>query len=187
MLVNWLSTDLYEREGKAITNFSSTLPEIQGDLAQQITKDPYLFDFLYMREDYDERDLEDALVSNVTKFLLELGKGFSYMGRQRVSRNQKVKRKDCCRSTQKELSSCIKALQRMIGKSPGEEVRLSPPLGDVRPTGSKSLGEPRPKVPLPEPVIPRRPECQQEMPAHPILASLCTSSICKQRPWIPQL
>ena len=82
VLVNWLSTDLYEREGKAITNFSSTLPEIQGDLAQQITKDPYLFDFLYMREDYDERDLEDALVSNVTKFLLELGKGFSYMGRQ---------------------------------------------------------------------------------------------------------
>lgn len=82
MLVNWFSTDLYEREGKAITNFSSTLPEIQGDLAQQITKDPYLFDFLSMREDYDERDLEDALVSNVTKFLLELGKGFSYMGRQ---------------------------------------------------------------------------------------------------------
>lgn len=82
VLVNWLSTDLYEREGKAITNFSSTLPEIQGDLAQQITKDPYLFDFLSMREDYDERDLEDALVSNVTKFLLELGKGFSYMGRQ---------------------------------------------------------------------------------------------------------
>lgn len=82
VLVNWLSTDLYEREGKAITNFSSTLPEIQGDLAQQITKDPYLFDFLYMREDYDERDLEDALVSNVTKFLLELGKGFSYLGRQ---------------------------------------------------------------------------------------------------------
>ena len=82
MLLNWLDTDLYEREGKAITNFKTTLPIVQGDLAQQITKDPYNFDFLAMREEYDERDLEDALVTNVTKFLLELGKGFSYMGRQ---------------------------------------------------------------------------------------------------------
>lgn len=82
VLLNWLDTDLYEREGKAISNFKATLPVIQGDLAQQITKDPYNFDFLAMRERYDERDLEDALVANVTKFLLELGKGFSYMGRQ---------------------------------------------------------------------------------------------------------
>lgn len=82
VLLNWLDTDLYEREGKAISNFKATLPAVQGDLAQQITKDPYNFDFLAMRERYDERDLEDALVANVTKFLLELGKGFSYMGRQ---------------------------------------------------------------------------------------------------------
>ena len=82
VLLNWLDTDLYEREGKAVSNFKATLPVIQGDLAQQITKDPYNFDFLAMRERYDERDLEDALVANVTKFLLELGKGFSYMGRQ---------------------------------------------------------------------------------------------------------
>ena len=82
VLLNWLDTDLYEREGKAITNFKTTLPIVQGDLAQQITKDPYNFDFLAMREKYDERDLEEALVTNVTKFLLELGKGFSYMGRQ---------------------------------------------------------------------------------------------------------
>jgi predicted nuclease of restriction endonuclease-like (RecB) superfamily len=82
VLLNWLDTDLYEREGKAISNFKATLPVVQGDLAQQITKDPYNFDFLAMRERYDERDLEDALVANVTKFLLELGKGFSYMGRQ---------------------------------------------------------------------------------------------------------
>lgn len=82
VLLNWLDTDLYEREGKAVSNFQATLPAMQGDLAQQMTKDPYKFDFLAMREDYDERDLEDALVANVTKFLLELGKGFSYMGRQ---------------------------------------------------------------------------------------------------------
>lgn len=81
-LLNWLDTDLYERDGKAITNFQSTLPAVQSDLAQQITKDPYQLDFLNLREKYDERDIEDELVNNVTRFLLELGKGFSYMGRQ---------------------------------------------------------------------------------------------------------
>lgn len=82
VLLNWLDTDLYERGGKAISNFQATLPAPQSDLAQQITKDPYSFDFLALREEYDERDLEDALVNNVTRFLLELGKGFSYMGCQ---------------------------------------------------------------------------------------------------------
>ncbi|MCD8291479.1 MAG: PDDEXK nuclease domain-containing protein [Prevotella sp.] len=82
VLLNWLDTDLYERDGKAITNFRATLPSVQGDLAQQITKDPYHFDFLNLREKHDERELEDQLIKNVTRFLLELGKGFSYMGRQ---------------------------------------------------------------------------------------------------------
>ena len=81
-LLNWLDTDLYERDGKAITNFQSTLPALQSDLAQQITKDPYHLDFLNLREQYDEDEIEDELVNNVTRFLLELGKGFSYMGRQ---------------------------------------------------------------------------------------------------------
>ena len=81
-LLNWLDTDLYERDGKAITNFQSTLPAIQSDLAQQMTKDPYHLDFLNLREKYDEHEIEDELVNNVTRFLLELGKGFSYMGRQ---------------------------------------------------------------------------------------------------------
>lgn len=82
MLLNFLGTDLYEREGKAISNFKATLPAVQSDLAQQITKDPYDFDFLTLTEDYNERELEDALVANVTRFLLELGSGFAYMGRQ---------------------------------------------------------------------------------------------------------
>ena len=82
MLLNFLSTDLYERQAKAITNFSKTLPALQSDLAQQPTKDPYVFNFLTMTEDYNERELEDALVANVTKFLVELGTGFAYMGRQ---------------------------------------------------------------------------------------------------------
>lgn len=82
VLLNFLATDLYEREGKAITNFGKTLPVLQSDLAQQTTKDPYVFNFLTMTEAYNERELEDALVANVTKFLVELGTGFAYMGRQ---------------------------------------------------------------------------------------------------------
>lgn len=82
VLLNFLGTDLYERQAKAITNFNKTLPALQSDLAQQTTKDPYVFNFLAMTEDYNERELEDALVANVTKFLVELGTGFAYMGRQ---------------------------------------------------------------------------------------------------------
>lgn len=82
VLLNFLCTDLYERQAKALTNFSKTLPAPQSDLAQQTTKDPYVFNFLAMTEDYNERELEDALVANVTKFLVELGTGFAYMGRQ---------------------------------------------------------------------------------------------------------
>lgn len=82
VLLNFLGTDLYERQAKALTNFRKTLPAPQSDLAQQTTKDPYVFNFLAMTEEYNERELEDALVANVTKFLVELGTGFAYMGRQ---------------------------------------------------------------------------------------------------------
>ncbi len=82
VLLNFLGTDLYERKGKAITNFEATLPRDGGDLAKQITKDPYNFDFLVLRKEYDEKELKDALISNIERFLLELGKGFAYMGRE---------------------------------------------------------------------------------------------------------
>ena len=82
VLLNFLETDLYDRQGKAITNFAKTLPGIQGDLAQAITKDPYNFDFLTLREKYDEKELKDALMEKVQSFLLELGTGFAYMGRE---------------------------------------------------------------------------------------------------------
>ena len=82
MLLNFLGSDLYEREGKAVSNFRATLPAVQSDLAQQITRDPYNFDFLTMTMGYKEKELEDALVGNVTSFLLELGAGWAYMGRQ---------------------------------------------------------------------------------------------------------
>ena len=64
------------------SNFQMKLPEPQSDLAAQTLKDPYNFDFLTMREEYDEKELEDALVNQITQFLLELGTGFSYLGRQ---------------------------------------------------------------------------------------------------------
>lgn len=66
-LLNWLDTDLYERDGKAITNFQSTLPAVQSDLAQQITKAPYQLDFLNLREKYDEHDIEDELEKGLNK------------------------------------------------------------------------------------------------------------------------
>ncbi len=82
VLIHQIESRLYGREGKAITNFSMTLPAPNSDLAHQSLKDPYIFDFLTMRENYDERELESSLVAHVTKFLLELGAGFSYIGRQ---------------------------------------------------------------------------------------------------------
>lgn len=82
VMVHQLESKLYERQGKAITNFSNTLPAVQSDLAKEILKDPYKFDFLSLTDEYMEKDLEDALVNHITKFLLELGAGFSYVGRQ---------------------------------------------------------------------------------------------------------
>lgn len=82
VLLNFLSTDFYERQGKAMSNFSLTLPAEQSDLAQEITKDPYNFDFLTLQERYNEKELKDALIDKVGKFLIELGTGFAYMGRE---------------------------------------------------------------------------------------------------------
>jgi predicted nuclease of restriction endonuclease-like (RecB) superfamily len=70
------------RTGKAITNFSRTLPSPQSDLAQQTLKDPYTFDFMAMTEPFNERDVELQLTQHITQFLLELGKGFAFIGRQ---------------------------------------------------------------------------------------------------------
>ena len=82
VLQNWLDTDLYERQGKAITNFALTLPSPQSDLAQEMTRDPYNFDFLTIRAQYDEKELKDALMNNVQRLLMELGTGFAFVGRE---------------------------------------------------------------------------------------------------------
>ena len=79
-----LETDLYNRQGKAITNFNQTLPEPQSDLATEIIKSSYNFEFLRLSEKARETDIEKALVSHLQQFLLEMGVGFAYMGRQYV-------------------------------------------------------------------------------------------------------
>jgi len=81
-LENQVAANLFGSQGAAITNFEQTLPAPQSQLAKEILKDPYNFGFLAMNKKYEEKDMEDALVDNVTQFLLELGKGFSYVGRQ---------------------------------------------------------------------------------------------------------
>ena len=77
-----IGSDLYERKGKAITNFSQSLPHPNSDLANQSLKDPYLFDFLTLKKDADEKSIEEQLTKHITHFLLELGKGFAFIGKQ---------------------------------------------------------------------------------------------------------
>ena len=81
-LTSALKSKLYAREGCAVSNFKDILPTAQGQMAQEILKDPYSFDFLTIREEYHEKELEDALVRDITRFLLELGNGFAFVGRQ---------------------------------------------------------------------------------------------------------
>jgi len=77
-----IKSDLYHRQGKAVNNFERTLPPPQSDLAQEALKDPYIFDFLTMTGEVHERDMEKQLVRHITRFLLELGAGFAFVGEQ---------------------------------------------------------------------------------------------------------
>ena len=82
-LVDCIKANLYQSSGNALTNFAEKLPAIQGKLAQEIVKDTYDFGFLSLPVGYDEEELEDALEQNITRFLLELGSGFAFIGRQK--------------------------------------------------------------------------------------------------------
>ena len=82
VLEHQIALNLYVRQGKAITNFQHQLPPAMSDLAQELTKDPYVFDFLSITENYTEKELQQYLEDNMTKFLLELGKGFCFYGKQ---------------------------------------------------------------------------------------------------------
>jgi predicted nuclease of restriction endonuclease-like (RecB) superfamily len=82
VLVHQIESNLYERQGNALTNFSRTLPAAQSELAQQLIKDPYSFDFLALGPDLLERDLERGLLDHLRSLILELGKGFAFVGSQ---------------------------------------------------------------------------------------------------------
>lgn len=82
ILLNWIDTGLYERQGRAITNFNSTLPALDSDLTQEITKDPYNFAFAGVTKRHNEAELKLALLKNITDFLVELGTGFAYVGKE---------------------------------------------------------------------------------------------------------
>ena len=82
MLLNFLDTNLYERSGKAVHNFETALPSTDSDLAEDLLKDPYNFDFLTLTDNYKEKDLQKALEQHVTNFLIELGTCFAFVGRQ---------------------------------------------------------------------------------------------------------
>lgn len=82
-VLDWqIDSNLFERQGKAVSNFSLTLPKPQSDLAQQITKDPYIIDIMGVRQEMQERELEAHLDKHISQYLLELGKGFTYYGHQ---------------------------------------------------------------------------------------------------------
>ena len=82
VLEHQMESGLYGREGKSITNFEKRLPALHSDLARQTLKDPYNFDFLTIREGYDEKELQKELVDKISDFLLELGEGFAYIGKE---------------------------------------------------------------------------------------------------------
>jgi len=82
VLVHQIESGLYRRQGKALTNFTRTLPAPQSELAQQVVKDPYNFEFLTLAEEARERELERALIDHIRDFLLELGIGFAFVGSQ---------------------------------------------------------------------------------------------------------
>jgi len=77
-----IESSLYRRHGKATTNFQNTLPKPQSDLAHQLLKDPYNFDFLTLSQDAHEREIEEGLLAHLRRFLIELGTGFAFVGSQ---------------------------------------------------------------------------------------------------------
>lgn len=82
MLIQHIQQGDYDRKGQAVTNFSRTLPAPQSDLARDILKDPYIFDFLGLTDDIRERELENALLAHLREFLIALGTGFAFVGNQ---------------------------------------------------------------------------------------------------------
>jgi hypothetical protein len=87
VLVHWIESDLHERQGKASTNFERSLPRLQSDLARELLRDPYDFQFLATAREAEEREIERGLVAHIQEFLIELGAGFAFLGK---TKNQVV-------------------------------------------------------------------------------------------------
>lgn len=83
-LVHQIELKLFERQGKSINNFEMTLPKPESDLANELLKNPYSFEFLNLNKEAKEKDLQNALLDNITKFLMELGYGFAFLGKQKL-------------------------------------------------------------------------------------------------------
>ena len=81
-MVMQIESNLYKRQGEGVNNFDKRLPNLQSDLAHNMTKDPYIFDFLSISDDAHEREIEKGLIAHMQKFLLELGEGFAFVGNQ---------------------------------------------------------------------------------------------------------
>ena len=103
VLVHQIESSLYERQGKAVTNFDRALPPPQSDLARQALKDPYVFDFLTLTEDAAKRELERGLLAHIRKFLLELGTGFAFVGQQHHLDKSKIIVEYALRDTRKPM------------------------------------------------------------------------------------
>lgn len=99
VLLNWLATDLYEREGRAQTNFVRTMPSDACDLAQQLVKDPQIFEVFGLREQHDEAELKLAIVANIERTLLSLGRAWRSSDANTPLRLAVKRRQSICCST----------------------------------------------------------------------------------------
>ncbi len=116
VLLNFLDTDLYEREGKAVTNFKETLPLPLGDLAQQIVKDPYNFNFLSLTEKYTEKELKDALMDNIQRFLLELQLSDSLSANTRIMLRRNMRWNQAVSQWAYQPTSCPNLFQKTLNQ-----------------------------------------------------------------------
>lgn len=125
VLLYYLDTDLYERQGKAITNFALTLPEEQCDFAQELTKDPYRFDFIFIRERYDEKDLKDALVDKGETFLMELGTYVVAVNHQMKTEHYNqtlgISREELTKLIPEEFKSSLPTIEEIEAEFSGDE------------------------------------------------------------------
>lgn len=111
VLKKQIEDNAYQRQGGAVTNFQNSLPEPHADIARGLLKDPYLFDFLTLEEPFHERELETGLISHIQKFLLELGRGFAFVGRQYIHKPIGVADYELSRVLPKEIASSLPSIE----------------------------------------------------------------------------